>query len=192
MLYAGWLAYRNNPTLARETLAQLFKRSPDTLRAWERQHLGRLVKVRANYTQCPHPNLDDAAYAESIPAHSQAYQGYQRRGGRWVAVVRLYWRTCNTYQVTGIRQHPRKGQAPQVRKRINAVLDQPASERRGGWLRSKRYFDSAEGLRRHVQKHGGVYYLWRGENRKGYGIFELNRDGFWRTTPEEFHSTLLE
>ena len=190
-LYAGWLAHRGNPTIARETLENLFNRSADTLRQWEAKHLSEVVDVRANYTQCPHPNLEDDRYTDHIPEHSQAYRGYVRFQGQWTEVTRLYWRTCNTYQVRAIRQHSRKGQAPQIRKKLNAMLDQPASERRSGLLRFKRYFETAEGLKRYVDKHGGVYYLWRGENRHGHGIFELNSTGFGMTTSNEHHATLF-
>jgi hypothetical protein len=71
------------------------------------------------------------------------------------------------------------------------VLNQPANARRGGSLRFKRYFDTPEGLKRQVRKQGGVYYLWRGENRKGYGIFELNHSGFAITQPNEYQATLF-
>ena len=189
-LYAGWLAYRNNPTIARETLAQLFGRSADTLRQWEAQHLTGQVTVRRNYTQCPHPNVEDARYFNYIPAHSQAYRGTVRFQGQWRVVTRLYWQTCNSYQVKGMRQHPRRGQAGKVRKAINDVLNQPANARRGGSLRFKRYFETPEGLKRQVDKHGGVYYLWCGENSKGHGIFELNGTGFRQTQVNEFQSTL--
>jgi len=191
-LYAAWLAYRNNPTIARATLETLFGRSADTLRQWEDKHLAGQVAVRRNYTQCPHPNLEDGRYSDQIPAHSQAYRGYVRFQGRWREVTRLTWQTCNSYQVKGLRQHPRKGQAAKVRKCINDMLDQPANVRRGGSLRIKRYFDTPEGLKRQVDKYGGVYYLWRGENRKGYGIFELNGTGFRMTQVNEYHVTLLE
>ena len=190
-LYAAWLAHRGNPTIARETLEQLFGRSADTLRLWEERHLSGQLRVRTNYTQCPHPNLETARYLDHIPEHSQAYRGYVRFQGQWREVLRLYWQTCNTYQVSGIRQHPRRGQASKVRKCINDLLDQPANERRGGSLRFKRYFDTPEGLKRHVDKYGGVYYLWRGENAKGYGIFELNNIGFGVTSPYEYHATLF-
>ena len=112
--------------------------------------------------------------------------------GQWREVTRLTWQTCNSYQVKGIRQHPRKGQASKVRNRINDLLDQPASVRRGGLLRFKRYFDTPEGLKRHVNKYGGVYYLWRGENRKGYGIFELNGTGFAVTALQEYQAMLRD
>ena len=107
-LYAAWLAYRNNPTIARETLAQLFGRSADTLRQWEDKHLAGQVTVRHNYTQCPHPNVEDERYFNHIPAHSQAYRGTVRFQGQWREVTRLYWQTCNSYQVKGMRQHPRR------------------------------------------------------------------------------------
>ena len=83
------------------------------------------------------------------------------------------------------------GQAAKVRKRINDVLGQPANVRRGGSLRLKRYFDTPEGLKRQVDKYGGVYYLWRGENAKGYGIFELNSSGFAMTYVQEYQATLF-
>ena len=135
--------------------------------------------------------MEDDRYTGHIPEHSRAYRGHVRFQGTWTEVTRLYWRTCNTYQVSEIRQHHKKGQAPQVRKQINAMLDQPANSRRGGLLRFKRYFETPEGLKRHVNKYGGVYYLWRGENRNGKGIFELNSTGFWMTDPNEYASTLF-
>jgi hypothetical protein len=189
-LYAAWLAHRNNPTIARETLETLFGRSADTLRQWEGQHLGGQLKLRRNYTQCPHPNVEGDRYFKYIPAHSQAYRGYVRFQGQWREVRRLYWQTCNSYQVRGIRQHPRRGQAGKVRKAINTVLNQPANARRGGSLRFKRYFETPEGLKRQADKYGGAYYLWCGENHKGHGIFELNSTGFRQTQVNEFHSTL--
>ena len=190
-LYAAWLTHRSDPTIARDTLASLFGRSADTLRSWEAKHLQGVVTVRTNYAQCPHPNLEDDRYVDHIPEHNQGYRGHVYQQGRRQAVTRLYWRTCNTYQTRGIRQHPHKGQAARVRKAINALLDQPAAERRSGLLRRKRYFDTPEGLKRYVRRHGGVYYLWRGENRRGYGIFELNSTGFCMTYANEYQATLF-
>jgi hypothetical protein len=45
-------------------------------------------------------------------------------------------------------------------------------------------------LKRQVDRYGGAYYLWRGENRRGWGIFELNGTGFWVTYPDEYQVRL--
>jgi len=43
-VYAGWLAYREGPKIARDTLCKLFAVSRDTLRNWE-QRLGASLEV---------------------------------------------------------------------------------------------------------------------------------------------------
>lgn len=79
-----------------------------------------------------------------------------------------------------------------MRKAVNGVLGQPANEKRGGALPSRRYFDSERHLKRHLRQYGGVGYLWRGENRHGHGLLEINNDGFGQTWPNERVSREVE
>jgi hypothetical protein len=185
MLYAAWLAYRNNPTIARATLETLFRRSPDTLRRWEQTRLQTVVSVRANDVQCPHPLHEDDRYFDHIPEHSQPYVAQVHFQGQWQRVIRIRWRTSNTYQVSAIRQHHRRGQASKVRKAINDLFELPAADKRGGTHPLRRYFDNAKHLKDYTAKHDSMGYLWRGENRRGRGIFEINNKGFWFTHANE-------
>ena len=182
MLYAGWMAHRENPTIARETLEKLFGRSADTLRRWEQKRLKDMLTVRENYAQC---HVPEGEWFDFIPDHCRAYVANVSWNGQYSQIVRVFWRMPNTYLVKGIRQHPKRGQASQVRKIVNCQLDQPTSSRRGGLHRFKRYFDSAERLRAHVKKHGGIRYLWRGESKYRRGIFEPNENGFAVTRANE-------
>lgn len=175
MLYAGWMTHRENPTIARETLEMLFGRSADTLRRWEQTRLSDILTIRENYAQC---HVPPGEWYDFIPEHNQAYVAEVKDQGKRIQIVRIYWRLPNTYFVTGIRQHSRRGQASKVRKIVNSEFDEPTTSRRGGLHRFKLYFDSGEQLRVFVGKHGGVRYLWRGENRHRRGIFEPNDNGF--------------
>jgi hypothetical protein len=182
MIYAGWIAHRENPTIARETQEKLFGRSADTLRRWEQKRLQDILTVRENYAQCHVPEND---WFDFIPDHARVYVANVLWNGHYSQIVRVYWRMSNTYLVKGIRQHHRRGQAAQVRKIVNFQLDQPTTSRRGGLQRFKRYFDSAKGLRAHIKKHGGIRYLWRGESKFKRGIFEPNENGFAVTRANE-------
>lgn len=183
MIYAGWLSYRNNPTISREVLSKLFGRSADTLRRWEENRLSNIVTKRTNYAQCPDHTGELFDY---IPDHAQAYLANRRANGQRIEEVRLYWRIPNTYQVTGIREHPRKGQARKVRKLVNDELEQPADIRRGGLPSSKLYFDDTKHLLAYNKKHGvKLRYLWRGENLYQKGMFEPTLTGYGETFARE-------
>lgn len=181
-IYAGWLAHREGPTISRPALEKLFNRSSDTLRRWEQDQLDQVVTIRTNYAQCPDPAGEFHSY---LPEHSQPYLANVRHNGAWVQHERVYWRLPNSYQTRAIRQHPRKGQAQKVRQRVNAALDRPADRKRGGDHVSRRYFDNAKHLKEFAAKHGSIGYLWRGENRHQAGVFEINRNGFPLTHPNE-------
>ena len=185
MLYAGWLAHREDPTLARATLESLFNRSQHTLRRWEQTRLASTLTIRHNEVQCPHPLHEDGRYSGHIPAHSQPYVARVKFQGQWQDVVRIRWRTSNSYQISGIRQHPKRGQARKVRQAVNSTIEQPASQSEGGPLVLKRYFDNARHLKDYTAKHHSIGYLWRGENRAGQGVFEINCTGFWFTWANE-------
>ena len=185
MLYAAWCAHRENPTIARETLETLFNRTQHTLRRWEQAQLQGFLTIRANVVQCPHPLHEDERYAGDIPEHSYPYVARVKFQGQWQEVVRIRWRTSNTYQTSGIRQHPKRGQARKVRKAVNGMFEQPADGKRCGPHPLKRYFDNAKHLKDYTAKKLCIAYLWRGENWLGQGVFEINTTGFWFTWPNE-------
>ena len=192
MIYAGWMADRNHPTIARETLERLFRRDQDTLRRWEQQCLDEMLTIRKNYAQLANPQGE---FYDLIPEHAESYLAQLRWKGQITEAIRIYWRLPNTYQVQGIRQHPHKGQASKVRKVVNEELDQfsdeqsaenmPAAVMRGGLPKIKLYFNNEKALRRYVRKHGGFGYAWRGENRHGHGMFEPCRNGYVFTHAKE-------
>ncbi len=174
-LYAAWLNYRNNPTISRSQLSQLFGRDQTILRRWEQRRLAGQLTVRHNFAQCP----DHEAFFEHIPHYATSYVAWVRWQGKPRKVARIRWQLPNTYLVNTIKEHHKKGQAAKVRRRVNIETEiMPADERRGGWPRL--YFDLAETLRQFVRKHpeAEARYVWRGENRAGQGILEINADGF--------------
>ena len=177
-IYAGWLYYRNHPTISREVLSKLFNRTADTLRYWENTRLNKIVSVRNNYAQC-----DSADVWEKFrPETTLSYVARTKDGNK----SRFLWQISNTYLVKGIREHRHKGQAKKVRKAVNQqLLEQPANSRRGGSPVRKLYFDSPKRLRQHLKKHEGAYYLWRGENRHNHGIFEATDTGWSETHAKE-------
>ena len=181
-IYAGWLTHRENPTISRPALEKLFNRSSDTLRRWEQDRLDDVVAIRTNYAQCPNPTGEFHRY---LPDHSQPYLANVKFNGAWVQQPRVYWRLPNSYQTKKIRQHPHKGQASKVRKAVNASLDRPADRKRGGDHELRRYFDNAKHLKDFTARHGSIGYIWRGENRRKAGVFEINRNGFPLTYPKE-------
>ena len=193
-LYAAWLAYRNNPTISRSQLSDLFGRDATVLRRWERTRLAGQLTVRHNYAQCP----DHQAFYDHIPSHATSYAAWVRWEGKPKRVARVRWQLPNTYQTGAIKQHHKKGQAAKVRRRVNIVTEtMPADERRGGWHRL--YFDQAATLRRFVRTHPETEgrYVWRGENRWRQGIFEINTSGFplthalERATPRDERAFLM-
>jgi hypothetical protein len=174
-LYAAWLAYRNNPTISRSQLCDLFHRDKSVLRRWEKTRLRGQLTVRHNFAQCP----DHETFFEHIPHYATSYVAWVRWKGKPKRIARIRWQLPNTYLVGAIRQHHRKGQASKVRKRVNQeTANMPADERRGGWPRL--YFDQPETLRTFVRKHpeADARYVWRGENHIRHGIFEINTNGF--------------
>jgi len=178
-IYIGWLAYRENPTIARQTLATLFNRSADTIRRWEENHLKGQLTIRANYVQSP-------SLSYTPPPHAVAYVAKVTFNGETRLEPRYRWQMSNSYLTPLIGQHCAKGQARKVRRAVNHSLNQPVDQRRDGLPGLKLYFDSAESLRIFLKKHHQeVGYLWRGENKHGHGIFEVNNTGFGLTRKNE-------
>ena len=187
-LYVGWHTYRDNPTIARDTLSMLFGRTAQTLRNWEAQQIA--ITPRSNYAQAI---LDDERLHPAFPDHTQSY--INKKGE-----TRAIWRMPNTYITTGIKQHHRMGQAFKVRQAVNqALLDSDAtpfggmqsphghpatSRRKPEHQTGKLYFDSARKLRGYLKTYGGVRYLWKGEKRFKYtshGIYEASVTGWAET-----------
>lgn len=176
-IYAGWLYYRNHPTISREVLSKLFNRTADTLRRWESEQLAKTVSVRHNYAQCAFADV----WEQVRPETTLSYVGRTKDGEK----ARFLWQISNSYSVTGIKEHRHNGQAKKVRKAVNQQLHQPANSWRGGSPDCKLYFDSPKRLRQHLKKYEGVYYLWRGENRHSHGIFEATTTGWGETYAKE-------
>jgi hypothetical protein len=187
LIYAGWLAAKGNPIIARDTLSALFGRTVKTIRQWERDRLQAIVTHRPCYAQVADPQ----ANAALIPAHSYAYVARTHAPGQWATKheIRIRWRLPNTYMST-IRQHHRKGQSRKVRTITNAVVDfQPSEDTAGGLPRnSRRYFENAKQLRRLVRRYGveqGERYLFLGRDRCDHNLFEPSQDGYPGTQVNE-------
>jgi hypothetical protein len=181
MLYAGWMTYRESPTISRERLEKLFNRSQETLRCWEQDRLENILTIQPNYAQC-----HDAREIDFLPGEgcfTYTAQVFTKNGTEYV--TRLSWRLPNTYQPRGIRQHPRKGQASKVRACVNDALANPLDERHEGTQIAKRYFTSGESLRSYLSKHETIGYLWRGATRRDVGIWEPSTNGFGVTRAGE-------
>ena len=192
-LYAGWMSYRENPTISREVLTTLFNRSGDSLRRWEQKRLQNSLTVRENYAQYE-PNTDN--WERFIPDHARPYLANVRREGHYGQVVRYRWRIPNTYKTTNIRQHPKRGQNYKVFALVKHVLDQAT----GGSNRSaaagqptyffgrafeKLYFHDGKQIKRYIQRKGcSERLLWRGEDKHGRGVFEPTLS-YGQTYPNE-------
>lgn len=176
-IYAGWLAYRNDPKISRESLEKLFNRTPETLRRWEQDHLDGIVTIQTNYTQC----ADVDTMMKLNPARVSSYVAKTPEGYK----VRLIWQSPNTYKTRGIKQHPHKGQAPKVRKAVNEQLQQPDNKWRVGLPVVKLYFDSQKRAKQHIKKHGGIVEMWRGRNKHKHGIYEATQTGTAETNATE-------
>jgi hypothetical protein len=200
-VYAGWLAYRQNPKIARGTLATLFNCTPETLRNWEGT-LGGQIKVVTNYGQTSLNPKEHDEVIDCLPGHHYCY--VTRKGE-----IRLRWRQPNTYQTCGIKEHAHKGQSRKARTyAARTAWYQPVESgapphasfmKKLPFDRShrvpKQYYESDELLRRHLKrlaKKGkpGITpatprYVYLGEDRNKHGIWELSLDGWVYTKVNE-------
>jgi hypothetical protein len=202
-IYAGWMAHREAPKIARSTLEALFGVSADTLRSWE-DRLGRgTLEVIPNYAQTAIDPKDDDTIVDYIPEHAYSYLTRQHE-------VRIRWRQPNTYRPTYIRQHPKKGQSRKARTAAAKIAWSQPVERcatttpaTGGakvaFDRShrvpRRYFGQADGLRKFIKKmdrRGEMAvtpatprYVFLGHDRNNHGLWELALDGLVRTSAWE-------
>ena len=200
-IYLGWLTYRQDPTISRATLTRLFNCTKVTLRNWEKLLGPKLTRV-TNYTQTAIHPLEDDRVTDYLPDHSYTY--VTRKGQ-----IRIRWRTSNTYQTTGIREHAHKGQARKARTvAARTAWYQPVeicehapfvSTEKVAFDRSHRvprqYFDTPDQLQRliaRMEKQGipavtpqTPRYVYRGTDRHQHGIWELSLDGHVQTVAEE-------
>lgn len=193
-LYAGWLAHRENPKIARATLCKLFGCTRETLWGWEAL-LSRTISVIPSYTQTAVDPREDDRIVDYLPAHAYAY--LTRRNE-----VRIRWQSSNIYRTRLIRQHPHKGQSRKARvAAAKEVLSfRPAENRAGScperqlafgrdhW-EERRYFasvnDWARFLRRGRERGLAAEdlitpqtprYLFRGVDRNEHVLYELTLD----------------
>lgn len=182
-IYGAWFAWRNNPEIARETIAMLFGRSVSACRLWE-ERLGERLSVRPNVAQS---TCDDPA---QLPPHAVQYMN-------WSKERRYCWRLPNTY-IAAFRVHHHKGSARKRRELAgyeafgqpvedDMARTPPAKRWKGWWFdrshRSERRYHSRAGklmsmIRRDARlKYPSgirkrVHFVWRGLNRLERGVFE--------------------
>jgi len=182
-IYAAWMTWRGGPEIARDTLAILFGRCPDTFRQWEKR-LGGWLKVRMNIAQS---TCQDPA---QLPPYASQYL-------TWNNVRRFRWQLPNTY-LSAFRLHKHKGSARKRREQAGyAAFGQPVDDdkaqsrsgnpRAGWWFdrshrSQRRYHGRPDKLMSIVRRDARskypsgirrqVHYVWRGQNRLGRGVFE--------------------
>jgi len=165
-LYGAWLAAKNDPTISRATLATLFGVSDRTLVNWERSNP--LIRVATNYGQTI---VDSDQRADRVMDYLPDDPSL-RQEWTWDRRELLTWRLPNTYHAT-YKQTGAHYRARQRRRAANTALH-PANLCSSG-QNMRQYFDTARQLRsakkRRSQDAPGM--VWRGENRRGYGIWEL-------------------
>jgi hypothetical protein len=199
-IYAGWMAYREDPVIARSTLAGLFNCTPDTLRNWEAL-LGPSLSVVRTWAQSAIDLKDDDRLFDYLPSHAYTYLTRKHQ-------VRLRWQLPNRYVTRFILQHGAKGQSRKVRAHAALTAwSQPvelcansAEELRAlPFDRShrvpRRYFATQKHLMfrlKLLEKQGKVgispetpRYVFRGADKHGYGIYELTLDKTLQTTAWE-------
>lgn len=114
-VYAAWLASRNNPTIARSTLARLFNRDSSVLRQWE-EIAG--ITIVQNWGHYVSEFSDHVPQGESGELREDVHEYVIDGGTRWKAQL------PNTYVVsTFIRQHPKRGQSRRVARDVLKILE---------------------------------------------------------------------
>lgn len=195
-IYAGWLAAREDPSIARDTLATLFGRSKQTLRRWERDHLADTVTVIPAYAQTADPedtpaNVPAFAYVAAVrdPDAPHAPAQYQ---------VRVRWQLPNQYRTHDLKSYARRGQSRKVRAAVLTALNshpmtgqQPLNFTAEGSPRCpRRYFESTKQVmrqrkRRRQAESTTPTYVYRGYNHDGHLIYEYTHSGFTDTVANE-------
>lgn len=185
--YAAWLASRENPTIARSTLAALWNREPRMLREWEKLAHVETVTNEAQY----HP-----AHNDDVPEH--AYQ-YRAAIGQGHSETRFRARMVNTYHAPQIKQHSKRGQSRRVFRAIAEYLEsfEPAgncqqemtsTDVKSGGLKptGRRYFADSKKARGSAKHTGSrLRYTALGADDHNRFVWDYTPDGITRTTAGE-------
>ncbi len=185
-VYAAWLAYRENPTIARSTLSALFNREPRILRQWDRRGGVDVITNEAQFA----PD-----YFADVPDHAYMYQAAIGQGR---TETRFRARMVNSYHAPSIRQHGKRGQSRRVFRSVSAYLEsiEPAGnseQGRGsnaatGGLKptGRRYFADSKRAHSSAKRQGDRQrYIALGVNKHKQMIWEYTADGRQRTTVRE-------
>lgn len=152
-ILAGWHASKNNPTISRFVLVNLFNRDVRTMRKLERRAGIKAVhNVAHTYDPSLVPIDDDGGLRWDV-------QTYHDRAGRTIYAFTM----SNTYHAPRVRQHNAWGQSRRARAVINNLMEKfelPSSGRgtvQAGKLnpdRTRQYFETAKGARGSFKKFG--------------------------------------
>lgn len=170
LIYAGWLAAKADPTIARDTLEMLFNRSSDTLIRWERDRLAGVVTVTPGFAQVMADDTLDAHTGDQLIYTPEGTKAYEDRAG----ALYLRWQIPNTYH-SSIRQHNHKGQGRKVRRAVAASLaGEPLEVMDEGQPRNpRRYYEDRKRLKTAIRRHGvAVRYLFLGVGADGRYCWE--------------------
>lgn len=170
LIYAGWLAAKNDPTIARATLAALFNRTAETLGRWEQARLAGVVVVTPGYAQVMAGDTLDEDSGDQVIYIPEGAKAYEDRAG----VLHLRWQLPNTYR-SHIRQHNRKGQGRKVRQAVaSSLAGEPLEVMAEGQPRNpRRYYEDVKRLKAALRRPGaGVRYLFVGRDERERNCWE--------------------
>lgn len=185
-IYAAWFAWRDNPTIARATVAMLFNATKETQLNWHTLTTNVLAIVN-NDAQ------STTGDKEQIPAHATQYMTWDKK-------LRYHWQTSNTY-ISTLRTHHAKGQARKIREQAAAIaFDQPvdvhkaqtATKRQSAWFdrshRPQRKFHTSLGKLKQLLKTEERSKYPRGFRKQTMFVylgFNSNGTGIWEYIPKE-------
>lgn len=182
-VYAAWIAFRENPTIARSTLSALFNREPRILRQWDKSANIDVITNEAQFA----PD-----YFAEVPEHGYMYQAALGNGR---SETRFRARMVNSYHAPQIKQHGKRGQSRRVFHAVGKYLESIEStgkceQGRGsntstGGLKptGRRYFaDSTKARRSAKHKGDRQRYIALGMNKNQQMVWDYTTDGRQRTT----------
>jgi hypothetical protein len=169
-ILTAWLAHRENPRISNARMAALFGVTGRTIRNWKSSTDN--IRIGRNYDQAL-IDTETAGLADYIPTIHENPTRQDKHN--WQGDRLITWRGPNTYHAD-CKQAYRPGKA---RRRRQAVSDvNPGLEWGGNASRgttTQLYFENTAQLKRYQNRHDNAApgRVWRGENRNGYGIWEL-------------------
>lgn len=184
-VYASWLASKNDPSIARDTVAALFNRDPRALRQWDKV-AG--VQPVANWAQY-HSNFSNAVPQDTDGNLREDVVEYTAKSGtQWRAQM------VNTYHTPAIKQHDKRGQSRRVARVVRDLLEsiEPAgiygqgeaesSVSSGGLNPTGRLYFSDHKRARASAKHNGEKprFIPLGASR-GTTVWDYSPDGILHT-----------